>query len=172
MQKFSAQFHQNDTIQEQMYEAFNGIVTALKQDAIFNRKVDNTKLALSVFVPEPMIADLKQPLAENEALVRVANASRNNRFTEKTQSLADGISAVVGGWATQQLDDPETISPIRRGLLQGEFSWMKQYMTELRDVYWIKPHVQDAVKQRLGITKPPAPPPEVSKAGQPQPGAP
>ena len=170
MQKFSAQFHQNDAIQEQMYEAFNGIVSALKQDAVFNRKVENTKLALSVFVPEPLIQDLKQPLAENEALVRVANASRNNRFAEKSQSLADAMSAVVGGWSAPQLDDPEAISTIRRSLLQGEFSWMKQYMTELRDVYWIKPNVQDSVKQRLGITKPPPPPPEVSRAGEPQPG--
>jgi hypothetical protein len=165
-------YHNNDSIQEQMVEAENSIVSSLKPE--FTAQVEELRAArlalkaLAPVAPEVDAGDALQALAENEAALRMADATRNDLLANRVQDVTVALTGAVGGWVPT-VAEAELPGSVRRGLIEGEFAWMKQYTTDAKTTPWIRSTVRDTVKQRLGLSKPPETTTTTAPEGKPKP---
>ena len=176
-------FHRGngDLVEEQTYEFELALVNLLKEEGAVRARADRAVDALRALVPagadlDTGRADLLQAFAEDEAAVRVvteqmattfprlAGGSPEGQAVRRVGQTADAVSAVVGPvalTATGRL-------PVTRGLIDAEYRWMKvsgkepppfggglvDNPTVSPDDYWVRPHVRDSVRTRLGLVRP------------------
>jgi hypothetical protein len=202
------QFHRpgrSDTTEEQTYEYEVALIKLLAEDGAVRARAERMAAASRALHPaipemaraltgaqggEARVDDIRQAVAEDEALARVtvesvlnvlprtANPSEAERevvrrVDERATHATEGLAGLAGGPAAAA--EPTGVKPaIARAVIGSDFAWMKefkdkpqfldQYGHYERSAYWVTPEVREGVRSRLGLVRRPAPPPEETAA--------
>jgi hypothetical protein len=177
------QFHRperSETTEESTYEFQVKLVDLLRDDGEVRRRTRTVAEASRCLFPglaELAEDDFLQVVAEDEALTRIAmvSAQENEKFLARTRLLAKEraepvIAAAIAELGADASKDPAKSQALRdsilqrvasdpqlvRSVLEREFSWMKEYKSELRDDPWVRDEVKEVVLSRLGRIRRPA----------------
>ncbi len=198
------QFHRpgrSDTTEEQTYEYEVALFKLLAEDAGVRARAERTAAASRALYPaipemaraltgaqggETRVDDIRQAVAEDEALTRVATEAVLNifprmanpseqerevvrRVEERAAKAVGELAGLAGGPAATA--DPAGFKPAAaRALIDTDFSWMTefkeppqfrdQYGYYERSAYWVSPEVRSTVRTRLGLVRRPVAPEE------------
>jgi hypothetical protein len=178
-----------DQIEEDTYEQELKLIQLMREDGAVRAKADQLAHAAAALIPasghpelaNQLRADYLQAAAEQEAMARITAAmiARGTREAAQTaarriEQVSAATAAVVGGAIEADRN------AITRRLIDTEFAWMKEFKYQPahdgsvvfdQSAYWVSPTVRESVKQRLGLVRKAAAPPEAQPTTEAQPSA-